>query len=142
MASDLSPPLQVLANEVRQPSNGIIGITDALLAACASCSGLSVIEKGKQFLLSVADANGTQQEQVIEKTNDRPILRTILADVAQRADISPYGGEGTISVSSASVKIRFTNTAGNVRLESGSLIGQEKWTDAGTQVKGSGPKIS
>jgi len=108
--------LDRLRDYLSAPTDGIIGLVDAILALSRRWDDVRVEEPGKSLRLKLTGGAGSQD---VEFNLRRPLLRAALARVAvivsddRHAPFSPYEGEGEIVLEgepSTRVHVRWANT--------------------------------
>ncbi len=108
-----------LQRAFRPTEHGVVGLTEQLLEACVGDS-VEFERVGERCVYRWSESGETQEAPV-------PIppaaFRTILARVATMCNerspgsVSPYGGEGELSVGAFEVFVRFINTTQAQKLE-------------------------
>ena len=112
--------LERLAHGFANPTNGVVGLVEQLLAASAEIGAQLTWRSGRcTFRLSIGSSDG-----IIEMPLAKSVVRAIIARIAALCNekspnsVLPYGGQGEIDVSSGiALRVAFVNTPEEQTLE-------------------------
>jgi hypothetical protein len=120
--SRISDSTDAFRRVLRSPTRGVTGLVDDLLALCRD-HGLQIDWQADRCRLR---SSGGDWEELTDAPLRKSAFRAILARVAVLCNerlpnsVSPYGGQGELSVSAApaaTFRVKFANTAAEQRLE-------------------------
>jgi hypothetical protein len=117
-----SPWTGTLRHVLAQPTNGIVGLVDELLAVCGE-HGLQLDWQSDRWRVRSSSEDWHELPDVpLRKTVFRAILArlAVLCNERRQGSASPYGGQGEIAVGTDPVtvfRVEFVNTPGEQRLE-------------------------
>jgi hypothetical protein len=108
--------LEVIQKELEHPTNGFVGVADCLLELGRDSD---LVFEWRDQKCRVTRLDYRENAEFIEVPLSKPKVRAVLANIAVRSRISPYGGEGMLKIQGepkVAFQIELTNTAGKQHL--------------------------